>query len=110
MFILQLVFGHWAVFLHAAQMAGSGWRELLRSCFRSWSAAASRPRVSASDVVDFQLDVENRLSAIDDEIDCINLRIEQIPSSTDIDAERREGCDVIAEGAAEEEATQFGAA
>ena len=94
---LQLVFGHWAAFLHAAQMSGSGRRELLQSCFRSWSVAASRPRVSAAVVSDFQLDVGNRLSAIDDEIDCINLRFEQIPSLTDNDAERRGGCDVIAE-------------
>ena len=102
---LQLVFGHWAVFLHAAQLSGSGWRELLRSCFRSWSAAASCPRVSASDVADFQLDVENRLSAIDDEIDCLNLRFEQSSSSTDIDAEHRGGLVVVAEGTAEGEAS-----
>ena len=59
----------------------------------------------ASDVADFQLVVENRLSAIDDEIDCLNLGFEQSSSSTVNDAEHCCGLAVIAEGTAEGEAS-----
>ena len=47
--------------------------------------------------------MQNRFSAIDDEIECINLRIVQMPFPADNDIEHHESCLSFAETAAEDD-------
>ena len=77
---LRLCFGSWAGALRSAQLSEIRILEHLRHRLRAWYLVGAIPRACAAAVQVYQREVNERFSAIDDDIGYISDRIAQLPS------------------------------